>query len=506
MSNRLRVAACALLLTASSFAGTIIHVPANQPTIQAGINAASNGDTVLVAPVTYYENINFNGKAITVKSSNGAKVTIIDGQQLNSVVTFNNAETNASVLNGFTIQNGTAGEGGGITVQGSSPLIVNNRISNNGGCDGLGIGVGFGSPVIRGNIISNNVRTGCSGGLGGGGISVRGASSTQIIGNVISNNNAGDGVGGGGISLFAAGTPTIMNNIISKNTVQTGGGAISMVNQSDAAIVQNLIYNNTAPQGSGIYFLVPSGDRGPLLVNNTIFAGSGGTQGTAVFAGGFDNQVQFYNNLLIGLSGQNAVYCDNSYSSTPPTFTANDAFSPGGTGLQGTCASQGTINGNISAIPDFVSKSNFRLKGGSPAIDAGNNSAPDLPSKDLASNPRIINGNRGSTAIVDMGAYEFVPVVLAPKSLGFGLQAVGSSTSKTVKLTNAQNKALNVSSYTVPAGYSASGCGSSIAAFTSCTLTITFHPLTSGTFKGSLVVKDDAGNSPQAVALSGSAH
>jgi len=75
-----------------------------------------------------------------------------------------------------------------------------------------------------------------------------------------------------------------------------------------------------------------------------------------------------------------------------------------------------------------------------------------------------------------------------------------------VKLTNAQNKALNVSSYTVPAGYSASGCGSSIAAFTSCTLTITFHPLTSGTFKGSLVVKDDAGNSPQAVALSGSAH
>jgi hypothetical protein len=505
MSNRLRVAACALLLTASSFAGTIIHVPANQPTIQAGINAASNGDTVLVAPGTYNENINFNGKAITVKSSNGAKVTIIDGQQLSSVVTFSSGETNAAVLNGFTIQNGNAGEGGGITV-GSSPLIINNRIIGNGGCDGVGIGVGFGSPVIRGNIISNNVRTGCSGGLGGGGISVRGASSTQIIGNVISNNNAGDGVGGGGISLFAAGTPTIMNNIISSNTVQTGGGAISMVNQSDATIVQNLIYNNTAPQGSGVYFLVPSGARGPLLVNNTIVAGTGATQGTAVFAGGFDNQVQFYNNLLIGLSGQNAVYCDNTYSSMPPTFAANDAFSPSGTGLQGTCASQGTSNGNLSVNPKFISTSNFRLKGGSPAIDVGSNIAPNLPIKDLANNPRIINGNDLASAIVDMGAYEFVPVVLAPKSLSFGLQNIGSTTSKTVKLTNEQNKALNFSSYTAPTGYSVSGCGSSIAAFTSCTLTITFHPLTTGTFKGSLVVKDDAENSPQTVALSGSAH
>ena len=62
-------------------AQTTIHVPGDQATIQGAINVANNGDTVLVAPGTYYENINFNGKAITVTSSGGPSVTIIDGGQ-----------------------------------------------------------------------------------------------------------------------------------------------------------------------------------------------------------------------------------------------------------------------------------------------------------------------------------------------------------------------------------------------------------------------------------------
>lgn len=71
---------------------------------------------------------------------------------------------------------------------------------------------------------------------------------------------------------------------------------------------------------------------------------------------------------------------------------------------------------------------------------------------------------------VDMGAYEFVPVILSPKSLKFGVHPVGSSTSKTVKLANKQNKALTISSLSVPNGYSVTGCGSSVAAFSSCML------------------------------------
>jgi hypothetical protein len=186
------------------------------------------------------------------------------------------------------------------------------------------------------------------------------------------------------------------------------GGGISMFNDSPALIVQNLIYQNTADEGAGIYFLVPSGDNGPRLVNNTIANNTANQQGSAVYASGFDNQVQFFNNLMIGRHGESAVVCDGTYSSQPPSINYSDAFSPDGTGFIGTCAGLETQNGNISANPMFVSRSsNFMLRTGSPAIDAGTNSASLIPNKDLARQLRFVDGNDDGNAVVDMGAYEF---------------------------------------------------------------------------------------------------
>src|SRR5437016_1611947 len=126
------VCVAVFLFVATSFAQNTINVPADQPTIQGAINAANNGDTVLVAPGTYYENINFNGKAVTVTSSGGPSVTIIDGGQNGSVVTFDSGETVSSGLNGVTLQNGHAsyngsndsGRGGGIQIINSSPTVT----------------------------------------------------------------------------------------------------------------------------------------------------------------------------------------------------------------------------------------------------------------------------------------------------------------------------------------------------------------------------------------------
>src|SRR5205823_14473088 len=132
----------------------------DQPTIQAAINAAVNGDTVLVSPGTYKENIDFAGKAITVKSARGASATIIDGQQLGPVATFQNHETRKAVLSGFTIQNGNgypSFTGAGLNISNASPAITNNVIVNNMSCIYGAIEInGNAGPLIQANLISNN--------------------------------------------------------------------------------------------------------------------------------------------------------------------------------------------------------------------------------------------------------------------------------------------------------------------------------------------------------------
>jgi len=119
--------------------------------IQAGIDASQNGDTILVYPGIYYENINFNGKNIVVCSRYLFEGddwyihnTIIDGDHQWSVVQVINGETNAQ-LYGLTIQNGSGSEGyafgtqgGGIDCWNSNLqlydcIIKDNFVSGSGG-------------------------------------------------------------------------------------------------------------------------------------------------------------------------------------------------------------------------------------------------------------------------------------------------------------------------------------------------------------------------------------
>lgn len=426
------------LAAAPAWAQRTIHVPGDAASIQAGINAASNGDTVLVAPGTYVENIDFMGKTITVTSSGGPTNTTIDGGQKGVVVNFANNETRASVINGFTITNDAPPlptqvtvTADGILVSNANPTITNNIITNN---RGYGIRISFGSAHISGNTVTNTSTAGDpSQDFGcdyddGDGIYIGGASNTIVDPPVIDHNTIEHNVGhcqGGGIGLFAAPISTIIsNNIIANNQSLGYGGGV--YDNGSASLYQNLIYNNVSGlAGGGVYLSITSqvnGATGPLNVfvtNNTIYGNTislnplivgAWVEGSQVALPGYVSQLGFFNNLIVANDSYSAIACWPVYqylSGAPPVVVNSDVINSGGPAYGGWCTSPAGT-GNISAGPKFNNPGggDFHLQAGSPAIDAGFNSAPGLLATDLDGNPRIQNATGASEPVVDMGAYE----------------------------------------------------------------------------------------------------
>ena len=154
--------AAALTASTAAHAQTTWHVPEDVSTIQEAIDVAVSGDTILVAPGTYYENLDIQGEVLTLRSLHGPRVTIVDGQELDSVVKFSGGAN--GVLDGFTLRHGYADfGGGGINSYQSSPAILNCIVrENEAGWASWDIGVpswsqvqfsNFGSaPALNGNI------------------------------------------------------------------------------------------------------------------------------------------------------------------------------------------------------------------------------------------------------------------------------------------------------------------------------------------------------------------
>ncbi len=139
---------CLFILIPLLAFSSIINVPGDQPTIQAGIDAAQYGDTVLVADGTYNGDgnweIDFHGKGIYLISENGPEVTIIDCLARDTLAHrgfyFHDILPNWATVDGFTIQNGAdptpGSSGGGMLIEGT-PLRINNCIFyNNAGWTG----------------------------------------------------------------------------------------------------------------------------------------------------------------------------------------------------------------------------------------------------------------------------------------------------------------------------------------------------------------------------------
>lgn len=375
----------ALVLVSSlltSAPATIINVPADQSTIQAGINSAGTGDTVLVAPGYYLENIDFQGKEIVVSShflldGDPAYVfsTTIDGSSPTNTDSASTVRifcegTVAPVFQGFTVTGGhgtrmldpTEGavfrNGGGIATHLGAPVIRFNYIHHNQPTGAVNYGGGGiylqqGSPIVENNIIAYNP------GQYGCGLCVRSANTTANN-NVIVHNSGGEAYGGAGIYLYG-GLLNGSNNTVALNvSTQPGGGlrvATATLNLSNS-----IVWGNMAPSGFSTYVDPVYGGTITLQYSDVQwgYSGTGNIEASPMFAD--DWMLLQAGSPCIDVGNADVAYNDLPWPSAPTAARwpsqgglRNDMGAYGGPGCYPWDLAPIQVDNNIGWVPLEVS-------------------------------------------------------------------------------------------------------------------------------------------------------
>jgi hypothetical protein len=198
----------------------IWHVPVDYPTIQAAVDAAGDGDTILIADGVYSGpgNISIQWDAtikhLVIMSENGRDHCTIDCMEEGRGFTLKNGQDHRDVIDGLTITNGNEGNtAGAILIDSTSPRIINCMLLNN---------TSYGDMDFY---------------YGGGAIMVNGNASPIIQGNIIRGNYSAHG--GGGISFSEGASGVVENNIIDSNETHNHGGGMlsSPLNPSSTILI-----------------------------------------------------------------------------------------------------------------------------------------------------------------------------------------------------------------------------------------------------------------------------
>ncbi|HWX15018.1 MAG TPA: choice-of-anchor Q domain-containing protein [Chthoniobacterales bacterium] len=409
--------------------------PSAKKTIQAAINAASAGDTVIVNDGTYTLTSPITiSSAIVLSSVNGASATVLDGQQSVRCVSITDP---GAIVNGFTVQNGRARTGGGIyCINGTieNCTVLNNIATGNDSGDGLGGGIYVSNGNVRFCNVHNNtansvVANQYSNSASGGGIySVNGAIANSTISDNLCTANYANG-GGGDLNGGTLTKCQVTGNSATALFYPSGGG----INASPGATIDGCVIsgNSTTATETGAYTTCDANGGG-------FYIGNGSTvQNTLVFGNSSNAPYGFAGGGGGWSSGSTVRNC--SITGNSVNAPSNTSQAQGGGMLWGysdTCvnniitfnsapvnADNSDVNASsypqyvncwISADPLFVnaSASDFHLSPNSPCINAGVNQAWMTGAQDLDGNARIINTS------VDIGAYEFTTTPPTPTELG----------------------------------------------------------------------------------------
>jgi hypothetical protein len=224
--------------------------------IKAALAAASAGDTVRVEPGRYDGPIDFNGKDVTLESTNGPAATVIDGQKSKAV-----SIGPRGALIGFTITNARSTFGAALEVMGTGTLIQGNVFDGNfqeSGGFGAAIGGNVASPRIERNVFRNNS---CDEQFGAGVVALINSSSPRIANNVFEDNPCR----AINMTLPEGNAPDVINNTFVRNRV-----GIRIDRRINTAAQ---IYRNNIIQGNGIGLEIDFGDEAnnPTWENNLVF-------------------------------------------------------------------------------------------------------------------------------------------------------------------------------------------------------------------------------------------
>jgi hypothetical protein len=357
----------AVLLYACVCTGAVIHVPGDSATIQAGINGALPGDTVLVADGIYTgdgnHDIDFDGKAVVVKSENGAQTTIIDCEDAYHGFLVWYVEDSAATLDGFTIQNCVTG----LWVRQTMLQLLNCTIKgciSSQGMSGEGGGIyGRDSWLAMDNcVLLDNEARGAWNSYGGGMHILN--SSLEIRECLFQQNVAANGGG----AFIGACDLSIENSTFRDNLATWAGSEISEVGGAlyiagcDSAVIRGCLFelNDALRTGSGIY----AASFSQFLIENTTFAYNRKTA-FALWSGdltlqdciiAFGNRAPFSTNTV-----EMEFACCNIYGNIGGDWVGDIAQFEG-------------INGNFSADPLFcdIAVSDFHLKTCSPCAPENN--------------------------------------------------------------------------------------------------------------------------------------